>query len=164
MFYKFAGQEEAIENYWRSKEEISLNLKKAVHRHMIIVQFSRSVVSDSLWPHGLQHPRPPCPSPTPRGYSNSCPSSQSRHSSPHPLSSPSPPAFSLSQHQDFFKWVSSSHGIGVSASASVLSMNTQDWAPLGWTGWISLQSTGLSRVFSSTTAQEHQFFGGPLLE
>ena len=83
----------------------------------------------------------------------------------HPLSSPSPHAFSLSQHQGLFQWVSSLHqsggqSIGVSASASVLPKNIQDWFPLGWTGWISLQSKGLSRVFSNTTVQSHQFFGG----
>ena len=81
----------------------------------------------------------------------------------HPLSSPSPPTFNLSQHQGLFQWVSSSHQVakvlGVSASASVLPMNIQDWFPLGWTGWISLQSKGLSRVFSNTTVQKHQFFG-----
>ena len=80
----------------------------------------------------------------------------------HPLSSPSPPAFNLSQHQGLFQWVSSLHQvakvIGVSASASVLPMNTQDWFPLGWTGWISLQSKGLSRVSFNTTVQRHQFF------
>ena len=83
----------------------------------------------------------------------------------HPLSSPSPPAFSLSQLQCLFKWVSSSAGgrsIGLSASKSVLPMNTQDWFPLGWTGWISLLSKGLSRVFSNTTVQKHQFFGAQL--
>ena len=83
----------------------------------------------------------------------------------HPLSSPSPPAFNLSQHQCIFKWVNSAWGgqsIRVSASASVLPMNTQDWSPLGWAGWISLQSKGLSRVFSNTTVQKHQFFGAQL--
>ena len=83
-----------------------------------------------------------------------------------PLSSPSPPAFNLSQHQGIFQWVSSLHhmaeSIGVSVSASVLPMNTQDWSPLGWTGWISLQSKRLTRVFSSTTGQKHQFFGAQL--
>ena len=82
----------------------------------------------------------------------------------HPLSAPSPPAFNLSQHQGLFQWVSSSHLVakaetGVSASASVLPMNTRDWSPLGWTNWISLQSKGLSRVFSNTKVQKHQFFG-----
>ena len=83
----------------------------------------------------------------------------------HLLSSPSPPTFSLSQHQGLFKWVSSSRGgqsIGVSASASVLSMNIQDWFPLGWTDWISLLYKGFSRVFSNTTVQKHQFFGAQL--
>ena len=84
----------------------------------------------------------------------------------HPLSSPSLPALNLSQHQGLFKWVSSSHqvaqSIGVSASASVLPMNTQDWSPLGWTGWISLQSKGLSRAFSNTTVQKHKLFGTQL--
>ena len=80
----------------------------------------------------------------------------------HPLSSPSPPALNLSQHQCLFKWVSSSHQVAkvlrVSVSTSVLPMNTQDWSPLGCTGWISLQSKGLLRVFSNTTVQKHQFF------
>ena len=83
----------------------------------------------------------------------------------HPLSSPSPPAFNLSQHQGLFKWellTSGGQSIGVSASASVLPMNTQDWSPLGWTGWISLQSKGLSRLFSNPTVQKHQFFGSQL--
>ena len=82
----------------------------------------------------------------------------------HSLSSPSPPAFNLSQHQGLFKWVSSSHqvSIGVSASASVFPINSQDWFPLGWTGWTSLQSKGLSRVFSSTTVQKHQFLSAQL--
>ena len=84
----------------------------------------------------------------------------------HPLSSPSPFAFNLSQHQGLFKWVSSPHhvgqSIGVSASTSIPPMNIQDWSPIGWTGWISLQSKGLSRVFSNTTVQKHQFFGTQL--
>ena len=81
----------------------------------------------------------------------------------HPLSSSSPPAINLSQNQGLCQWVSSSHqSIGVSASASVLPMNTQDWSPLGWTDWISMLSKGLSRVFSNTTVQKHQFFGTQL--
>ena len=83
----------------------------------------------------------------------------------HPLSSPSPPALNLSQHQGLFQWVNSASGgrnIGVSASASGLPMNTQDWSPLGWTSWIFFQSKGLSRVFSNTTVQKHQFFGDQL--
>ena len=83
----------------------------------------------------------------------------------HPLSCPSPPALNLSQHQGLFKWVSSLHqgqSIGVSVSTSVLPVNTQDWSLLGWTGWISLQSKGLSRVFSNTTVEKHQFFDAQL--
>ena len=84
----------------------------------------------------------------------------------HPLSSPSPPTFNLSQHHGLFKWVRSLHQVAkvleFSGSASVLPMNTQDWSPLGWTGWISLHSRGLSRVFSNTTLQKHQFFGAQL--
>ena len=208
-------------------------------------------MSDSLWPHGLQHARLPCPSPTPEAYSNSCPSVGDAIQPSHPLSSPSPPAFNLSQHQGLFQWVSSLHQVakvlalnilccavlshsvvsnslqphglqharlpcpspnpgacldscssqwchptvsssvipfssclqfftasgsfpksqlftpggqstGVSASPSVLPMNSQDWFPLGWTGWISLQSKGLSRIFSNTTVQKHHFFGAQL--
>ena len=125
------------------------------------VQFSRSVVSDSLRPHESQHARPPCPSPTPGVHSNSCPSSQwcnpAISSSVIPLSCPqSLPASESFPMSQLFTWGGQS--IAVSASASVLPMNTQDWSPLGWTGWISLQSKGLSRVFSNTTLQKHQFF------
>ena len=127
------------------------------------VQFSRSVVSNSLRPHGLQHARPPCSSPTPGVYSNSCPLSQWCHptilaSVIHFSSSlQSFPASGSLQKSQFFS--SGGQSIGVSASASVLPMNTQDWFPLGWTaGWISLQYKGLSRVFSNTTVQKHQFF------
>ena len=130
------------------------------------VQFSRSVVSDSLRPHGLQHAKPPCPSPTPGVSSNSCPSSWWCHStisssvvpfSSHPLSFPASGSFPMSQ---LFTW--GGQNIGVSASASVFPMNIQDWFPLGRTGWISLQSKGLSRVFSKTTVQKHQFYGAQL--
>ena len=131
------------------------------------VQYSRSVVSDSLQPHESQHARPPCPSPTPRVYSNSCLSSRWCHpaisSSVVPLSScpqsfPVSGSFPMSQ---LFSWGGQS--TGVSASASVLPVNTQDWSPLGWTGWISLQFKGLSRVvFSNTTVQKHQFFSTQL--
>ena len=126
------------------------------------VQFSRSVTSDSLRPHESRHARPPCPSPTPRVYPNSCPSSQWYHpaisSSVIPFSScpqslPASGCFPISQ---LFAWGSQS--TGDSASASVLSKNTQDWFSLEWIGWISLQSKGLSRVFSNTTVQKHQFF------
>ena len=116
------------------------------------VQFSSSVMSNSLRPHGLQHTRPPCPSPTPRAYSNSCPLSQWCHptisSSVIPFSSclqsfPASGSFPVNQ---FFS--SGGQNIGVSASASILPMNIQDWFPVRWTGWISLQSKGFSRVFS----------------
>ena len=130
------------------------------------VQFSHSVISESLWPHESQHARPPCPSPTSGVYSNSCPSSLWCHptisSSVVPFSScpqslPASGSFPVSQ---LFAWGGQS--IGVSALASVLPMNTQDRTPLEWTGWISLQSKGLSRVFSNTTVQKHQFFGAQL--
>ena len=123
-------------------------------------------MSDSLQPHELQHARPLCPSPTARIYPNPCPLSRWCHptisSSVIPLSShlqsfPAVGSFPMSQ---FFPWGYQS--IGVSASTSVLPMNTQDWSPLGWTGWISLQSKWLSRVFSNTTVQKHQFFGAQL--
>ena len=130
------------------------------------VQFSRLVVSDSLWPHGLQHASPPCPSSTRRVYSNSCPLSRWCHptmsSSVIPFSSclQSFPASGSFQTNQLF--ASGGQSIGVSAPTSVLPMNTQDWFPLGWTGWISLKSKGLSRVFSNTTVQKHQFFGTQL--
>ena len=127
------------------------------------VYFSHSVLSDSLRSHELQHARPPCPSPTPGVHPNSHPSSPWCHpaisSSVIPFSScpqslPTSESFPMSQ---LFTWGGQS--TGVSASASVLPKNTQDWSPLEWTGWISLKSKGLSRVFSHTTAQKHQFFG-----
>ena len=117
--------------------------------YMSSVQFSCSVVSDSLRPHELQHARPPCPSPTPGVYPNSCPLSRWCH----PTISSSVVPFS-SCLQSFP--TSDGQNIGVSASTSVLPMNTLDWFPLGWTGWISLQSKGLSRVFSDTTVKKHQ--------
>ena len=130
------------------------------------VQFSRSVMSDSLQPHESQHARPPCPSPTCGVYSNPYPSSWWCHptvsNSVVPFSScpqclPASGSFPVSQ---LFAWGDQSTGI--SASASVLPGNTQNWCPLGWTGWISLQSKGLSRVFSNTIVQKHQFFGAQL--
>ena len=127
------------------------------------VQFSRSVVTDSLRPHGLQHSRPPCQSPTPRVYSNSCPLSPWCHpaisSSVVPFSSCLQSFLSSGSFHMTQFFASGGQMIGVSASASVLPMNIQDWFPLGWTGWISVQSKGLSRVFSNTTVQKHQFFG-----
>ena len=127
-----------------------------------MIQFSRSVISNSLRLHELQHTRLPCPSPTPGVYPNSCPLNRWCHpaisSSVVPFSScpqslPASRSFPMSQ---LFSWGGQS--IGVSASASFLPMNTQDWSPIGWTGWISLPSKGLSRVFSNTTVQNHQFF------
>ena len=121
------------------------------------VQISRSVVSDFLWPHEPQHARPPCPSPTPGVHPNPCPLSQWCHptisSSVIPFSSclqPFPASGSFPMSQLF---PSGGQSTGVSASTSVLPMSTQDWSPLEWTGWISLQSKGLSRVFSNTTVQ-----------
>ena len=130
------------------------------------VQFNCSVMSDSLWPHGLQHTRPPCPSPAPRACSNSCQSSRWCHPTISPSGIPfsshlqSFPASGSFPKSQFF--ASGGKSIGVSTSASVFPMNTQDWSPLGWTGWISLQSKGLSRVFSNTTVQKHQFFSAQL--
>ena len=124
-------------------------------------------MSDSLRPHEPQHTRPPCPSPTPGVHPNPCPSSQWCHPtisssvilfSSFPQSFPALRSFPMSQ-----LFTSCSQSIGVSASTSVLPMNTQEWSPLGWTGWISLQSKGLSRVFSNTTVQKHQFFGTVLI-
>ena len=125
------------------------------------VQFSRSVISDSLRPHESQHARPPCPSPTAGVYSNSYQLSWWCHStissSVVPFSScpqylPTSGSFPMSQ-----PFARGGQSIGVSALASVLPMNTQDWSPLGWTGWISLQSKGLSRLFSNTTVQKYRF-------
>ena len=130
------------------------------------VQFSRPVMSDSLQPHELQHTRLPCPSPTPGVHSDSCPLSQWCHpaisSSVVPFSScpqslPASGSFPMSQ---LFAWGGQS--TGVSALVSFLPKNNQDWSSLEWTGWISLQSKGLSRVFSSTTVQKHQFFSAQL--
>ena len=133
---------------------------------MVSVQFSHSVMSDFLWPSESQHARPPCPSPMPRVYSNSCPwsrwcnpaiSSSVVLLSSCPQSLTTSGSFPMSQ---LFAW--GGQCIGVSASALVLPMNIQDWFPLVLTGWISLQSKGLSRLFSNNTVQKHQFFGTQL--
>ena len=131
------------------------------------VQFSSVTQScpESFRPHGLQHARPPCPSPTPRVYPNSCPLSRWCHPTisffvvpfSHPQSLPASRSFQMSW---FF--TSGGQSIEVSTSTSVLPMNIQDWFPLGWTGWISLQSKGLSRIFSNATVQKCQFFGAQL--
>ena len=146
----------------------SLNGKRG-HQSL---QFSCSVVSDSLWPHGLQHTRLPCLSPTPRVYSNSCPLRWWCHptisSSVIPFSSclQSFPASGSFQMSQFF--ASGGQSIGVSASTSVLPVNTQDWSPLGWTGWISLQSRGLSKSspapqFKSINSSVLSFLYSPAL-
>ena len=132
------------------------------HTQFSSVQFSRSVVSDSLWPHELQHARPPCSSPSPGVHSDSGPSSLWCHPaisscvvpfSSCPQSLPASESFPVSQ---LFSWGGQS--TGVSALASFLSKKFQGWSPSEWTGWISLQSKGLSRVFSNTTVQKHQVF------
>ena len=146
--------------------EMMLSRKTKKPAYSPSVQFSFSVVYDSLRPHELQHIRPPCSLPTPRVYSNSCPSSWWCHPaisssvvpfSSYPQSFPASGSFPMSQI-----FASGGQSIGVSASISVLPKNIQDWSPLGWTGWISLQSKGLSRVFSNTTVQKHKFFSSQL--
>ena len=125
------------------------------------VQFSCSVMSDSPRPHESQHARPPCPSPTPGVYPNSVhlvvmPSSHLILCCPLLLLPPIPPSIRVFSNESTLR--TNGQSICVSASASILPMNTQDWSPLRWTGWISLQSKGFSRVFSNTTVQKHQFF------
>ena len=146
--------------------QVTFHISDVLKINHLSVQFSCSVVSDYLRPHGLQHNRLLCPSPNPRAYSNSCPSSQWSHptisSSVVPFSSclqsfPASGSFLMSQ---FF--ASCGQSIGASDSASVLPMNIQHWFPLGWNSWIALQSKGLSRVFSNTIVQKHQFFSAQL--
>ena len=138
------------------------NISTNSYWEISLVQFSCSIVSISLRSHRLQHARLPCPSPTFGVYSNICPSSRWCHptisSSVFPFSSrlrffPASGSLPMSQFLP-----SGGQSIGVSALASILPMNTQDWSPLGWTGWISLQSKGVSRLFSNTTVQKLQFF------
>ena len=153
---------------WKTSEfklvQGSHNLSLLDFHHLS--QFNRSVMSDSFRPHGLQHARPTCPSPNPRVYSNSCPWSQWCHptisSSVVPFSSrfQSFPALRSFPMGQFF--AADGQNIGASASTSVLPVNIQDWFPLGWTGWISLQSKRFSRISSNTTVQNHQFFGAQL--
>ena len=133
-----------------------------IHQPVILLLFSHLVMSNSLWPHGLQHSRFPCPSQSPRACSNSCPLSRwciptiSSSAVPFTFCLQSFPASGSFLMNQFFP--SGGQSIGVSISASVLPMNIQDWFPLGWTGLISLQSKGLSRIFSNTTVKKHQFF------
>ena len=156
---------------WKEEIKLSLSLIR-LHRKpnrmnkFSSVHFSPSVLSHSLRPHELQHTRPPCPSPTPKVYSNSCPSSRWCHpaisSSVIPFSScpqslPASESFPMSQ---LFVWDGQS--TAVSALVSFLPKKSQGWSPSEWTGWISLQSKGLSRVFSNTTVQKHQLFGAQL--
>ena len=139
-------------------------MREGNRQTILSIQFNNSVVFDSLWPHGLQHAKPPCPSPTPEVTQThvlwwchpTIPSSAIPFSS-HLQSFPASESFPMSQ---FFPLGSQS--IGVSGSTSVLPMNAQEWFPLGWSGWISLNSKGLSRVFTNTTVQEHQFFSAQL--
>ena len=149
------------EPHWKTLWLFLIKRKHSYHHSFI--HLGCSVVSDSLRSHGLQHARPPYPSPTPRVYLNSCPLSRWCHptisSSVVPFSSclqsfPASGSFPISQ-----LLASGGQSTGVSASTSVLPMSIQDWSPLGWTGWISLQSKGLSRIFSNTTVQKHPFFG-----
>ena len=148
---------------FNSFDHLEIELSFFVVNQIRSDQISHSVVSDSLRPHESQHARPPCPSPTPRVHSDSRPLSQwcppAISSSVVPFSScpqslPASESFPMTQ-----LFASGGHSSGVSALASFLPKNTQGWSTLGWTGWISLQSKGLSRVFSKTTVQKHQFFG-----
>ena len=141
---------------WRSRNNIE---RKNVFSP---VQFSHSVMSDSLRPHELQHDRPLCPSPTSGVHSNTCPSSQWCHpaisSSVLPFSS-CPQSLSASESFPMNQlFASGGQSTGVSSLASFPPKNTQDWSPLEWTGWISLQSKGLAKIFSNTTVQKHRFF------
>ena len=156
--YYITEMEKSLENINCFKIRVKCKIPVATSSILISsVQFSRSVMSNSLWPHKSQHARPPCPSSPPGVYSNSCPLNQWCHPtispSVFPFSSclqsfPASGSFPMSQ---LFAW--SGQSTGVSASTSVLPMNTRDWSPLRWTGWISLLSKGLSRVLSNTTVQ-----------
>ena len=155
-----------MSNEWFWLSILQVTEESELYPLFSLVQFSRSVVSYSLWPHGLQHARPLCLSPTPGVYSNPCPLSRWCHptisSSVVPFSSrlqsfPASGSFQMSQ-----LFTSSGQHIRVLASTSVLLVNIQDWLSLGWTGWISLQSKGVARVFSNTTVQKHQFFSAQL--
>ena len=151
---------------WSNTYSFFQTCKYMWNKEITSVQFSRSVVSYSLWPHELQHTRPPCPSPSPEVHTNSCPSSwwchpaissSVIHFSSCPQSLPASESLPISQ---LFTW--GGQTTGVSALASFLPMKSQGWSPLEWTGRIPMQSKGLSRVFSNTTVQKHQFFGTQL--
>ena len=149
---------------WLAFNYTDLELTSYFPQCRLLLFFSCLVVSDSLWSHGLQHARRPCPSLSPGACSNLCPVSQWCH--PTILSSVFPCFSCLQSFPLSGSFLNSrlfaSGGQSIVASASVLQMNIQDWFLLGWTGWISLQSKGLSRVFSKTTVQKHQFFGAQL--
>ena len=164
-FFTISAAWEALNLIYKTQKRLTEN-EFTITKRKSSVQFGHTVMSNSLQPHGLQQARPPCPSPTPGDYTNSRPLSRWCHPtiwpSVVPFSSclrsfPASGSFPMSQ---FF--MSGGQSIIVSASASVLPMNIQDWFPLGWTGWISLQSKGLSRVFSNTTLQKYQFFSTQL--
>ena len=152
-------------SFQSQRKAMPKNVQTTAQWHSSSVQFIHSVMSDSPQPHGLQHSRPPCPSPTPWVYSNSCPLSWWCHptiSSVVHFSSCRQSFLISGSFQVSQLFTSGGQSIGISASTSVLPVNTQDWSSLGWIGWISLQSKGLSRVFSNTTVQKHQFFGAQL--
>ena len=154
-----AMRSQRVRHTWVTKHSTQISQPLCL---LAFSQFSYSVMSNSLWPHRLQHTRLPCPSPTPRAYSNSCPSSWWCHPtissfSSHLQSFPASGSFQMTQY-----FTSGGQSIRVSASALVLPMNIQGWFPLGLTGFISLQSKGLSRVFSNTIVQKHHFFSAQL--
>ena len=157
------GHEAAV---FPSKTQLRIQYEKGMWAFQFSsIQFSRSVMSDSLQPHEPQHARPPSPSPTPRVHPNPCPLSRCYHPTISSSVVPSP-ALNVSQNQGLFKWLSSSHQVAKVLKFQLqhqsFQWTAQDWSPLGWTGWISLQSKGLSRVFSNTTVQKHQFFSAQL--
>ena len=166
FIYLFFGSKIAADGDCSHEIKRRLLLERKALTNLSSVQFSHSVISDCLRPHGLQCARTSCLSPPPGVFPNSCPLSRWCHttisSSVIPFSScsqsfPASGSFPMSQ---FF--ASGGQSIGVSVLTSVLPMNTQDWSALGWTGWISLQSKGLSRVFFTTTIKKHQFFSAEL--
>ena len=172
LFEMFRDRDHSVENssiheiFKLYAEDLVVIGALSKRKNLSSVQFSRSVASNSLWPHETQHTRPPWPSPTPGVHPNPCPLTRWCHPtisssvipfSSCPQSSPASGSFQMSQ-----LFTSGDQSIGVSASTSVLPMNTQHCSPLEWTGWISVQSKGLSRVFSNTTVQKHQLFSAKL--
>ena len=156
MLRKIEGRRRRGQQRLRCLDGVSESVDMSLRSHLMgSVQFSYSVVLDSLCPLGLQHARLPVHHQLPEFTQTHVHWGGNSIQPSHPLSSPSPPALNPSQHQGLF---TGHQSIRVSASTSVLPMNTQDWSPLGWTGWISLPSKGLSRVFSNTTVQKHRFF------